>query len=276
MNLKRAVNLTLATMLAIGPSVPAMAILGIGDVVFDPTNYQEAIQQLIQLERQYTQLVMTYQKVSAQYNHMLWMSQQVPVNMFARYRALATPWLYSSASNTYGTTAGWINSINRGLDVAGGYSAATLQLGQYGGGLGRIPMDQQTRVRTAYGTVELTDGANLQGLETIGRMRANAPAVEAAIRSLEADSLSSDPAMNTQIAVLNKVNAANVINVRNTQDANKLLVALAEQQILDAKRKRDAETQAINNHIRFVSEGQSAITAQASGASAAMLAWRMP
>ena len=107
-------------------------------------------------------------------------------------------------------------------------------------------------------------------------MRGNAPAVEAAIQSLEADSLSSSPDMNTEIAVLNKINAANMINVRNTQDSNKLLVALAEQQILDAKRQRDSEAQAINNHIRFVSEGQAAIAAQAADASNAMLAWRMP
>ena len=107
-------------------------------------------------------------------------------------------------------------------------------------------------------------------------MRGNAAAVEAAIQSLEADSLSSSPAMNTEIAVLNKINAANMINVRNTQDSNKLLVALAEQQILDAKRQRDSDAQAINTHIRFVSEGQAAIAAQAADASNAMIAWRMP
>src|SRR5256885_8515942 len=97
-----------------------------------------------------------------------------------------------------------------------------------------------------------------------------------AIQGLEDDSLSSDPDMNTEIALLNKINAAGLITIRNTQDTNKLLVALAEQQIVDAKRKRDAEAQAINNHIRFVADAQAVMTAQASGASSAMLAWRMP
>ena len=82
--------------------------------------------------------------------------------------------------------------------------------------------------------------------------------------------------MNTEIAVLNKINAADLIAVRNTQDTNKLLVALAEEQIIDAKRKRDAEAQAINNHIRFAVEGKAVMAAQAAGASEAMLAWRMP
>ena len=61
--------------------------------------------------------------------------------------------------------------------------------------------------------------------------------------------------MNTEIAVLNKINAANLITVRGNQDTNQLLVALAEQQIIDAKRKRDTEAQAIKSHVRFVAEG---------------------
>jgi hypothetical protein len=82
--------------------------------------------------------------------------------------------------------------------------------------------------------------------------------------------------MNTEVAVLNKINAANLITVRTTQDTNKLLVALAEEQIIEAKRTRDAQAQAINDHIRFVAEGKAVMTAQAAGASQAMLDWRMP
>ena len=37
-----------------------------------------------------------------------------------------------------------------------------------------------------------------------------------------------------------------------------------------------AEAQAINNQIRFMAEGRAVLAAQASGASEAMLAWRMP
>ena len=64
--------------------------------------------------------------------------------------------------------------------------------------------------------------------------------------------------------------------IRTAQDANKLLVALAEQELIATKRTRDAEARAINQHIRFVSEGKAVITAQSAGASQAMRAWRMP
>jgi hypothetical protein len=255
---------------------PALAILGLGDIVYDPTNFEEAVQQLLQLEQQYAQLVQTYQMVRSQYQQMIWMAKQVPVNMAARYRALATPWEDSSATNTYGTTSGWTLGINTGQGIAAGYSDATEPLGRYGAAMGNIPADQQPRVKTDYATVELTDGANLAAMTTLGQLRGNAHAVEGAIQRLEDDALSSDPDMNTEIAVLNKIDAANLINLRNSQDTNKLLAALAEEQIINAKRQRDAEAQAINNHIRFMAEGQTVMAAQAANASAAMLAWRMP
>src|SRR5947207_1927120 len=82
---------------------PALAILGLGDIVFDPTNYGELVRQLIQMEQEYEQLVQTYRMIQNQYDHMVLMAKQVPVNMATRYRALATPWLNSTATNRYGT-----------------------------------------------------------------------------------------------------------------------------------------------------------------------------
>jgi hypothetical protein len=268
-------KLTLGVCLLAVLAAPALAILGLGDIVFDPTSYGELVNQLLQMEQQYVQLVQTYQTIQNQYNQMLFMAQQVPVNMIARYRAMSTPWVNSSATNIYGTTGAWTSSINTGMGAPGGYSAAAVTLGTYGAGFGNIPADQLDRIKTGYATVELTDGANLSGMATLGSLRANAPAAEIAIQNLENDSLSSDPNMNTEVAVLNKISAANVIGLRNGQDTNKLLAALAEQQIIDAKRRRDAEAEAINEHIVFMSQGQAVLASQ-SDASSAMLAWRMP
>src|SRR6267143_825706 len=257
-------------------AAPARAIFGLGDVVFDPTNYAQAIRSFIQLQQQYAQLIQIYQQSRQQYEQLIWMAKTVPVNMRARYRAVVTPWTNSAATNTYGTTGGWVSGVNTGNGVGSGYSQAVQKLDAYGSALGNIPSDQLDRIKTSYATVELSDGSNLQALETIGRVRANAPTLESTLQALEEDSLSSDPDMNTQVAVLNKINAANLIGLRNTQDTNNLLVSLAEAQIIAAKRTRDAEAQAIHQHVRFMTEGKAELASQADGASAAMLAWRMP
>lgn len=252
------------------------AFLGFGDIVFDPSNYAQAIQQLIRLEQQYEQLVQTYQVMRSQYEHLTRMARPVPVNMIARYRRLATPWEPLTAGNTYGTTARWTSGVNTGIAVADAYASSVETLATYGAALQSLPANQSDRIKTAYGTVELADGANVSALATIGHLRGSALAVESAIERLDADSLSSAPDMNTQIAVLNKINAAGLVSIHAAQDTNKLLVALAEQRVLEAKRVRDAEARAINQHIRFAEHGKAVVTAQAAGASQAMREWRMP
>jgi conjugal transfer/entry exclusion protein len=273
-------NVRRKAILALGVSVLAIATLRAqffgGITVFDPTNWMENLRQLTQMQQQLTQLIQTYQQITNQYNHMRRMAQVVPVNMAARYRALLTPWRASTATNTYGTTGGWIGAVNSGVGTAAGYLQSAEQLLAYGGALGNVPAGQLDRLKKNYATVELTDGANVHTIETVGRLRTNAPQVEATIAGLEDDSLSLDPDMNTEIAVLNKINAANIIALRNTQDTNKVLVTLAEHQAVEAKRQRDSEAHAINSHIRFLADEQAILSSQKANATAAMLAFRMP
>src|ERR1051325_3726830 len=75
--------------LSLGIAARGFAVLGVGDIVFDPSNYAEALQQLYQLQQQYLQLLETYQMIRNQYVQLLWMGRQVPVDMGSRYRALA-------------------------------------------------------------------------------------------------------------------------------------------------------------------------------------------
>ena len=260
--------------LILGATV-ARAQLGLGITVFDPSVYAEAITEVSKLIQQYDQLVQTYQMITNQYNQMLWMAKTLPGDL-ARFRAISTPWFLSSATNTYGTTAGWIGAINTGSNVPGGYQSATDPLLIYGPALGNVPSDQLSRLQNHYATIELTDGATQDGIETIGTLRFNAPQVEAAIENLEEASLDSDPDYNTEIGVLNKINAASVIALRNSQDTNKLLTALAEQQFIEAKRQRDSEADAVNNHIAFMANEQNLLSSQKAGASDAMLNFQMP
>lgn len=253
----------------------ARAQFGFGITVFDPSVYAEAITEVSKLIAQYNELVETYQMITSQYNQMLWMAKELPGDL-ARFRAIPTPWFLSSATNTYGTTGGWISAINTGANVPGGYQSATDPLPAYGAALSNVPADQLPPLQRHYATIELADGANEDGIQTLGTLRSNAPQVEAAIQNLEDASLDNDPDYNTEIAVLNKINAASVIALRNGQDTNKLLTAVAEQQFVESKRQRDSETQAVNNHIAFMANGQGYLSSQKAGASDAMLAFQMP
>ncbi len=263
-------------LLLITSTSAAFAVFGIGDVVYDPAAVANLIKQFHQMEREYLQLVATYQTVRSQYSQMIFMAKMVPTELRGRYRTLAMPWRGSTATDTYGTTASWIAAINSGLGVQIGYQQATQRLNVYGAAFSNIPTEQIDRVKASYATVELTDGVNENAIDLLGRLRANVPQLSTAIQNLENDTLSSDPNLNSEIAVLNKINAANLIGLRNTQDTNQLLVALAEEEIVDAKRKRDAEASAIDEHIRFMAEEREILRGQTGDPSTRMLAFRMP
>src|SRR6267154_3075246 len=86
-------------------------------VVYDPTNYHNALLRYFQLQQHLIQLQKTYTQVVSAYNLALKMSQNLQ-NMPARYRAQFSPWRNVTAPNSYGNTSGWITGANSGQPQA--------------------------------------------------------------------------------------------------------------------------------------------------------------
>jgi hypothetical protein len=215
-----------------------------GLVVYDPTNYANALLRYFELQQQLLQLTNSLALA-------LQMAKNIK-NMPARYQALFSIWRNSVAQDTYGNTGGWINGINSGQVpvVNAGYQQATTPLLPYNAGaLGDMTADELARIESQYASVELSDGANVTAMATLGAIRNNAANLEAQIGNLEQDSLSEDPDLNTEVSVLNKINNANVLNLRSVQDTNKLLASLVELQTIAAKQQREATANAINADI---------------------------
>jgi hypothetical protein len=222
-----------------------------GGVDYDPTNYHNALLRYFQLQQHLLQLQKTYTQVVSAYNLALQMSRNLH-NMPARYRAQFSQWRNVTALNSYGNTAAWINGANSGQPqaVLAGYRQATTQLSAYDPNeLSGMTGDELARVKSQYASVELTDGVNTNALLTIGSIRGNAQTLETQISNLEQDSLSDDSGLNSEVQVLNKINAANVLTLRSVQDSNKLLASLLEQQTVVAKQQRELTTNAINADI---------------------------
>ncbi|HVB55361.1 MAG TPA: hypothetical protein VNE63_02880 [Candidatus Acidoferrales bacterium] len=154
--------------------------------------------------------------------------------------------------NTFGNTVSWINGINTGVlpNINTGYLKATTPLSQYDPyELSGMDASELGRVQSQYASVQLVDGANINAMATIGSIRGTADSIQTQIANLEQDSFSGDSSLNTEVSVLNKINAAGVLTLRTVQDSNKLLASLLEQQTILAKQQRDATTNAINTDI---------------------------
>ena len=246
---KSAVMVVVAALLL----VPAVSEAQFGGIVYDPTNYSNALLRYAQLQQHLAQLIKTYQQVWNHYQLALRMSQNLE-NMPARYRATFSQWRNFTANDLYGNTGGWVGAVNGGgaQTVSPAYQRATIPLLAYSqADLNAINAADARNLQSVYASLQLSDGANVSALTTVGNIRANTQTVQQQIANLEQDSLSGDPALNTEVGVLNKINASNVLTVRTLQDANNLRVAALEQQVLQAKQQRDTNTANLNFAIQM-------------------------
>jgi hypothetical protein len=229
----------------------ASAQFGFGGIVYDPTNYHNALLRYYQLQQHLIELQQTYAKVLAHYNLALQMAQFIQ-NMPARYRAAFSQWRNVTSLDAFGNTAPWVSGINSGLlpTINAGYQKSTTQLLPYSAGqLSDMDPSELDRVQSQYASVELADGANINAMATIGSIRDDSAGVESQMNNLDEDSFSDDSGLNTEVSVLNKINAAGVLTLRTLQDSNKLLASMLEEQTILAKQQREVTTNTINADI---------------------------
>ena len=104
----------LVCVLALGLGVgTATAQFGSG-IVYDPTNYHNALLRYYQLQQHLVQLQKSYAKITNQLNLAMQMATFIR-NMPARYRAVFSQWRNVTSMNTFGNTGSWISGINSGL-----------------------------------------------------------------------------------------------------------------------------------------------------------------
>lgn len=217
-------------------------------LVYDPTNYQNALLRYYQLQQHLVQLQKTVAQVTSQLNLALQMAQYIR-NMPDRYRAAFSEWRSFTSGDLYGNTARWVAAVNgAGPQTIGpAYQQAVVPFAAYNeAALSSINPSDALQLKSVAASLQLTDGANISALTTVGNVRANAQIVQQQIGNLEQDSFSRDASLNTEVSVLNKLNASSVLALRTLQDANNLRVAALEQQVLQAKQRRDSETANLN------------------------------
>jgi hypothetical protein len=278
MNNRKGKTVLVVMLVTLTLPVVSEAQFGLGGVVYDPSNYANAVLRYNQLVQQLAQLRQMYQQVLNQYNLALEMSRSLR-NMPARYRATFSEWRSFTSADHYGNTGGWLGAVNGGgpQSVSPAYQQATVPFLTYSpSDLNALNPADARNLRSVYASFELTDGANVSALTTVGNVRANAENIQERIASLEADSFSSDPEMNSEIAVLNKINASNVLTLRTLQDANNLRVATLEQQILESKQERDSNVANLNFAIQMRQQATQNLAPFTTNLTGSLAAYRLP
>ncbi len=218
----------------------AQAQFGSG-IVFDPTQSAHALQQIWQAEQLYTTTVQTTQNVIAAYNLAERMAT-APQSLYSSYANMGQQmWTtVTQPANTYGNTQMWTAAATSGYGAAAGNQQVSVPRTSQISGYSSLSQQGQQQLAAQGATADLGDTANATTLQTLGTIRTNAPQREADISNLEQASHSSDPAQQTELATLQRINQAMLIELRTQQESNEMTQAQSLQQMVGQKQQQDA------------------------------------
>lgn len=209
-------------------------------VVYDPTQSAHALQQIGQGNQLYTTAATTTRNVIAAYNLAQRMAS-LPQSLYWSYSNLGRQEWYALTrpANTYGNSALWINAASTGFGAPAASLAASLPNTDRIVGYSSLSPQGQQAIAAQGATVDLSNAVNASSLQTLGTIRAGSTQREADINTLEAATHSSDPSQHTEMATLQRINQALLIELRTQQETNQILQAQALQQLVGQKVQQD-------------------------------------
>lgn len=243
-----AILVTLAAML-LTSAPPADAAFPVIDI----PNLLQAIKRLRELSAMYAQGAAQLEQIRLRYQLALQMSRNIQ-NLPARYEAAFAAWGPITGPDTFGNTGAWIAAENRGgpAQAAQAYAAASDPLSTMPAAqLAALPPEALARLKADYATMNVGGAVQANAIATVGAIRANSEALNRQLQQLDADSFSEAPGMNTTAALLNKINAADVLILHSIQESNQLMAALTEEAILQQKARHDVTAGAMDTSIAY-------------------------
>ncbi len=232
-------TVTAAAIAAMLGVLPAHAQFGSG-IVYDPTQSAHAVQQIAQANQLYTTTVQTTRNVIASYNLAMRMAS-LPQALYTSYGNLGRQEWFAlmHPANTYGNSAAWVNAASTGYGATMATRSASISYPGKMAGYNSLSPEGRQVIAAQGASVDLYNAVDASSLQTIGTIRAESAQREADIATLEAASHSSDPAQHTEMATLQRINQALLIELRTQQETNQILQAAVLQRLVGQKVQQD-------------------------------------
>jgi hypothetical protein len=261
-------------------------------VVYDPTQSAHAITQIENegrsLENQAQQIengqqiftntvkiaataLQTYNTVQQQYNlyHEMMLAPQL---LYSRFLSPMTDLqMLEQISNTYGNSAGWVNSANTGKGASASYQQVSVpHTNNVIPSYASVSLIAQQQIAAQGATVDLGDTVMSNNLAVLGTIRANQTSRQTDIANLEAASQSQAPNEQTVMATLQRINQALLLQLRTMQDANQMNANLALQQIVAQKQQQDTLKAGFQDSASFTNTYQAHVAPAYNGGAQAL------
>ena len=166
-------------------------------------------------------------------------------------------------------------ALNYGDSAGSAFTGVSQPVLDATGVLARLSPQARRLVAARLATMDVAGATAIAGTNDTGRLRFNGRRELQAIDALEADVTNGSDEQSTA-AVLAKVSAASLVGARQRQARLQLLAGIVEQLLVDTKRARDADAEAMNLQLTTWRGEQAANAAFVSGSGNALRTWRQP
>jgi hypothetical protein len=154
--------------------------------------------------------------------------------------------------NTYGNSMGWLNSANTGTGAAASWQQVSVPTTTSTiSGYNNLTIAGQQQIAAQGATIDIGDSVTSTNLQALGTIRANQQARQADIANLESQTQTTDTTQQTELATLQRINLALLLQLRSQQDANQINANLALQQIVAQKQQQDAMKAAFSDSANY-------------------------
>jgi hypothetical protein len=131
-----------------------------------------------------------------------------------------------------------------------------------------MSMAGQQQIAAQGATIDIADSVMSTNLQALGTIRANQQARQTDIANLETATQNTDPAQQTELATLQRINLALLLLLRSQQDANQIHANLSLQQMVAQKQQQDAMKAAFSVADSYETNYNANIAPNANGANA--------
>jgi hypothetical protein len=216
----------------------------------------------------------TYRSLVQQYELLIKMARRAPG--LARYRTPNVPFV-SHQIGRYVVGGPLLQAFNSGDPTGNAYERVIRFAVRPESILPLLGADARRNTESAYATIDLADSTATLASHQIGHIRSYSASAASAIDALERDSLGGPDDEHYQTAILDRINAAELVARRQDAATNQLISHLLEQSLVRAKRLRDAEAIAMNMRLRQLQHYRTySASFFPADAGAAASAWRQP
>ena len=220
-------------------------LLGLPQIVFDPTSWGTLVEQHATQILMYARMALELIEMQGIHNDTtniltdaVFMAQRLPAPVRLPWGSTATLTIPDATPNTYGETALWQILMNLFPQMAGqAWPRATVQIHPMSF-IAADPIGDSTPL-ASLASIETIDGSSQKCLSVLSQFRQDQVVNNAAIFSLAGIQVDDSDATNSEIAQFNTLNAAATQANNQATGQGTLDACLVEQQILTNKIARD-------------------------------------